>query len=227
MSAVLPIVVVRGVVKVHAKDKAPVVAVSGIDLTLNPGESVALVGPSGCGKSTLLNLLSGVDRPDEGEVRVGGLNLARAKEHELVDLRRRVVGVVFQQFHLVPHLTVAENVALPLSLAGRRDDARVLALLERVGLVKRAGHYPGELSGGEQQRTAVARALVHRPALVLADEPTGNLDSAAGAAVLDLLDELRRETNAALLLVTHDAAIAARADRTVRMKDGRIVTMER
>ena len=218
-----PVVLVRGATKVHAKDKAPVTALAGIDFEIRPGEAVALTGPSGCGKSTLLNLVAGVDRPDEGEVRVAGLDLGRAKEHELVDLRRRVVGIVFQAFHLVPHLTVAENVALPLALAGRRDDERVARLLERTGLVKRAGHYPGELSGGEQQRTAVARALVHRPALVLADEPTGNLDSAAGAAVLELLDELRRESGSALLLVTHDPAVAARADRIVRLKDGRVV----
>jgi putative ABC transport system ATP-binding protein len=183
---------------------------------------VALVGPSGCGKSTLLNLLSGVDRADEGEVRVAGLDLRQAGDGQLVDLRRRVVGIVFQSFHLVPHLTVEENVGLPLALAGRSDPARVRALLDAVGLGKRASHYPGELSGGEQQRTAVARAVVHKPAIVLADEPTGNLDSAAGAAVLALLDQLRRESGSALLLVTHDAALAARADRVVRLKDGRV-----
>jgi len=217
-----PLVLVRGATKIHAKDKAPVVALASVDLEVQPGEFVALVGPSGCGKSTLLNLLSGVDRADEGEVRVAGLELRDAGDAQLVDLRRRVVGIVFQSFHLVPHLTVAENVALPLALAGRSDPARVRALLEAVGLGQRASHYPGELSGGEQQRTAVARAVVHKPAIVLADEPTGNLDSAAGAAVLQLLDQLRRESGSALLLVTHDAALAARADRVVRLKDGRV-----
>ncbi|MEY2807260.1 MAG: ABC transporter ATP-binding protein [Planctomycetia bacterium] len=217
-----PLVLVRGATKIHAKDKAPVVALAGVDLEVLPGEFVALVGPSGCGKSTLLNLLSGVDRPDEGAVRVGGLDLRAAGDAQLVDLRRRVVGIVFQSFHLVPHLTVEENVALPLALAGRSDATRVRALLEAVGLQKRAAHYPGELSGGEQQRTAVARAVVHKPAIVLADEPTGNLDSAAGASVLELLDQLRRESGSALLLVTHDAALAARADRVVRLKDGRV-----
>jgi putative ABC transport system ATP-binding protein len=214
-----PLVLVRGATKIHAKDKAPVVALAGVDLEVLPGEFVALVGPSGCGKSTLLNLLSGVDRADEGAVRVGGLDLRAAGDAQLVDLRRRVVGIVFQSFHLVPHLTVEENVALPLALAGRSDATR---LLEAVGLQKRAAHYPGELSGGEQQRTAVARAVVHKPAIVLADEPTGNLDSAAGASVLELLDQLRRESGSALLLVTHDAALAARADRVVRLKDGRV-----
>ena len=217
-----PLVLVRGATKIHAKDKAPVVALAGVDLDVAPGEFVALVGPSGCGKSTLLNLLSGVDRADEGEVRVAQLDLRKAGDAQLVDLRRRVVGIVFQSFHLVPHLTVEENVGLPLALAGRSDPTRVRALLASVGLEKRASHYPGELSGGEQQRTAVARAVVHKPSIVLADEPTGNLDSAAGAAVLELLDQLRRESGSALLLVTHDAALAARADRVVRLKDGRV-----
>jgi putative ABC transport system ATP-binding protein len=184
---------------------------------------VALVGPSGCGKSTTLNLAAGVDRPDSGRVTVCGVELGAAAERELVMLRRRSIGVVFQAFHLMPHLTVAENVALPLALAGARDDTRVETLLARVGLSHRRGHFPGELSGGEQQRTAVARALVHRPRLLLADEPTGNLDSASGAEVLRLLAELRRDEGAALLLATHDDRIAAQADRVVRMADGRIL----
>jgi len=197
-------------------------ALVGVSLAVAAGELVAITGPSGCGKSTLLNLVGGVDRPDGGSIRVAGIDVHRASEAELVELRRRHVGVVFQAFHLVPHLTVAENVALPLDLAGRRDPGRVAALLERVGLAKRSRHYPGELSGGEQQRTAVARALVHAPCVVLADEPTGNLDSGHGAEVMRLLDELRREQRAALLLVTHDETLATVADRVVRMRDGRI-----
>jgi putative ABC transport system ATP-binding protein len=184
---------------------------------------VALLGPSGCGKSTLLNLLSGVDRADEGQVEVAGIDLSRASERDLVALRRTRIGIVFQAFHLVPNLTVEENVALPLALAGRRDRARVDELLERVGLTARRAHFPSQLSGGEQQRTAVARALVHRPLLVLADEPTGNLDSRNGEAVLELLDELRRAQGAALLLATHDERVAARADRQVRLRDGEVV----
>ena len=197
-------------------------ALDRLDLAVAAGERVALVGPSGCGKSTCLNLLAGVDRPDEGEVRVLGLDLARATERERTLLRRRAVGIVFQAFHLVPHLSVEENVALPLALDGRSDRARVAELLERVGMAGRAKHHPSELSGGEQQRTAVARALVHRPRLVLADEPTGNLDSASGAAVVELLHEAVSVEGAALVLATHDERVAARCDRVVALRDGRL-----
>jgi putative ABC transport system ATP-binding protein len=213
----------RGVSKRYLRGNEVVHALLQVSFTLSAGEMVALVGPSGCGKSTTLNLIAGVDRPDEGEVIVCGTDLARAGEAELVRARRRHTGIVFQSFHLMPHLTVEENVALPLALDGRKDPARVRDLLRRVGLEDRRGHFPAELSGGEQQRTAVARALVHRPAVVLADEPTGSLDSASGTAVLQLMDELRREEGSALLLATHDDAIAAAADRVVRMCDGAIV----
>ena len=215
----------RGVSKRYLRGNEVVHALLQVSFTLSAGEMVALVGPSGCGKSTTLNLIAGVDRPDEGEVIVCGTDLARAGEAELVRARRRHTGIVFQSFHLMPHLTVEENVALPLALDGRKDPARVRDLLRRVGLEDRRGHFPAELSGGEQQRTAVARALVHRPAVVLADEPTGSLDSASGTAVLQLMDELRREEGSALLLATHDDAIAAAADRVVRMCDGTIVTV--
>ena len=221
--AVQPIARLRGAARRYRRGVEEVHALEAIDLELFPGEWLALVGPSGCGKSTLLNLLSGIDRPDAGTVEVGGLELARSSEGQRTLLRRRGIGIVFQSFHLVPHLTVEENVALPLALDRRRDPARVAALLERVGLAARASHFPSELSGGEQQRTALARALVHRPKLVLADEPTGNLDSASGARVLELLDELRREDGSALVIATHDARLAARADRLVRLADGRIV----
>ncbi len=198
-------------------------AIDGVSLELIAGESVALMGTSGSGKSTLLNLVSAVDRPTGGRVVVCGVDLAAAREEALVGLRRRCIGLVFQAFHLVPHLTVEENVALPLALDGRRDDARVGSLVERVGLAHRRLHYPSELSGGEQQRTALARALVHRPRIVVADEPTGNLDSHTGAAVLGLLEELQREEGAALLLATHDDRVSRAADRIVHLRDGAIV----
>ncbi len=156
-------------------------------------------------------------------MRVCGFDIATATEAELVTLRRRRIGMVFQAFHLVPHLTVEENVSLPLALDGRRHPDRVRDLIDRVGLAHRAGHYPSELSGGEQQRTAVARALAHRPSVVVADEPTGNLDSRTGAAVIELLDELRRSEGAALLLATHDTKVAAAADRVCELADGRLV----
>jgi putative ABC transport system ATP-binding protein len=214
---------VVGAAKTYAAATAPVRALRGVSLEIRAGERVALVGPSGCGKSTLLNLLAGVDRPDAGQVVVCGIDLSRASERELVRLRRAEIGIVFQSFHLVPHLRVEENVALPLALAGRRDKERVARLLDRVGLGHRRSHYPSELSGGEQQRTAIARALVHRPKLLLADEPTGNLDSKNGAEVLALLDEACRVEGAALLIVTHDGHVAQRADRVLTMADGVLV----
>jgi putative ABC transport system ATP-binding protein len=208
--------------KFHRGDEV-VLALADLSLTLAEGEMVALVGPSGCGKSTALNLVAAVDRPDSGAVRVCGIDIAAASEEELVTLRRRRIGMVFQAFHLVPHLTVEENIALPLALDHRRDPSRVAELMRRVGLDHRRRHYPSELSGGEQQRTAVARALVHRPQVLVADEPTGNLDSRTGANVVELLDELRRDERAALLLATHDATVAAVADRVCELADGRVV----
>lgn len=217
-----PILRLDGASKHYLRGTERVAALRNVSFEVAAGEMVALVGPSGCGKSTTLNLAGGVDRPDSGRVTVCGVDIGLAGESDLARLRRRRIGVVFQAFHLMPQLTAEENVALPLALDGVRDRARARELLRRVGLEHRRGHFPGELSGGEQQRTAVARALVHRPALVLADEPTGNLDSASGEAVLLLLEELRREEGAALLLATHDERIAARADRVIGMRDGAI-----
>jgi ABC-type lipoprotein export system ATPase subunit len=205
----------RGEEQVHALQQ--------VSLRLAAGEMVALVGPSGCGKSTTLNLVSAVDRPTSGRVMVCGTDLSKASEADLVSVRRRCIGLVFQAFHLVPHLTVEENIGLPLALDGRYRGDRVADLIERVGLGHRRTHFPSELSGGEQQRTAVARALVHRPRIVIADEPTGNLDSRTGAAVLALLHELQSEQGAALLLATHDEDVAAAADRIIHLQDGRIV----
>jgi len=200
-----------------------VVALAGVTLEVESGEFVAVVGPSGSGKSTLLHLAGGLDQPDGGRVRVNGRDLADTSVGERAELRRRQIGFVFQFFHLLPTLSVAENVSLPLLLDGRRDDDRVTALLERVGLADRARHLPGELSGGEMQRTAIARALVAGPGLILADEPTGNLDSATGEEVFDALISQVREASATLVMVTHDATAASRADRTLRLSDGRLV----
>jgi putative ABC transport system ATP-binding protein len=218
-----PLITLERVERRYERNGLAVAALGGVSLAIAPGEFVAVVGPSGCGKSTLLNLIAGVDRADAGRVLVCGTDLSRASERELTALRRASIGVVFQAFHLVANLTAEENVALPLALAGRADPARVRELLGRVGLSERLRHHPGELSGGEQQRVAVARALVHRPALVVADEPTGNLDSASGARVLALLDELRIREGATLVLATHDRALAARAERVIALRDGRIV----
>jgi putative ABC transport system ATP-binding protein len=197
-----------------------VVAIDDLTLTVDAGEMVALVGPSGCGKSTTLNLVAAVDRPDSGRIVVCGQDLADADERALTRLRRQQVGMIFQAFHLVPNLTVEENIALPLALAGRSDPDRVQELLGRIDLRHRRHHFPSELSGGEQQRTAIARAMVHQPAVVVADEPTGNLDSVTGGKVLGLMDDLRRQEGAGLLLATHDERLARAADRLVRLRDG-------
>ena len=216
----------EGVSRTYARGDLRVQALRHLDFSLAPREFVALTGPSGCGKSTLLNVLSAVDRADAGSVVVLDQDLRRASESELTRMRRRSIGVVFQDFQLMPNLTTEENVGLPLALDGRQDRARVRELLERVGLSERGSHYPSELSGGEQQRVAVARALVHRPQLVVADEPTGNLDSSNGRAVLELLMEVRLEEGAALVLATHDPDVAARADRVVRLRDGELLAEE-
>ncbi|MDP8242583.1 MAG: ABC transporter ATP-binding protein [Candidatus Hinthialibacter antarcticus] len=214
------------VTKTYRRGDEVVIALNNASFELSDGEMVAMVGPSGCGKSTCLNLTAGVDLPDQGKIFINGTDLTQASEAELTRHRRFGVGVVFQAFHLLPHLTVEENVALPQAIAGRRDREWVRELVNRVGLTHRAGHYPSELSGGEQQRTAVARALALRPMLIVADEPTGNLDSQSGQRVLELLNQLRREQNAALLLATHDDNIAAGADRVVRLQDGVIEAIE-
>jgi putative ABC transport system ATP-binding protein len=195
----------------------------GIDLEVAAGEAVGLVGPSGSGKTSLLMLLAGLERPSGGTLQVAGHDLAAMGEDALARFRRERVGIVFQAFHLVPTMTALENVAVPLEFAGRRDAFdRAEAALAAVGLGHRLGHYPGQLSGGEQQRVALARATVAEPPLLLADEPTGNLDQATGAAVMDLLFGLRARLGTTLLLITHDPALAARCGRVVRMADGRI-----
>ncbi len=199
-----------------------------VDLSVAPGEFVAVLGPSGSGKSTLLGLAAGLDRPTSGEVLIDGERIDALSEDALALLRRRKVGFVFQSFQLLSNLTAEENVLLPLELTGAADGAaRARALLDAVGLADRAHHYPVQLSGGEQQRVALARAFAPSPALLLADEPTGNLDGKTGEKVLSLLETLWRESGTTLVLVTHDAALAARAVRQVHLRDGRVEKDER
>jgi putative ABC transport system ATP-binding protein len=202
-------------------------ALRGVDLTVARGEFVALVGPSGSGKSTVLNLIGGLDRPTSGQVWINGTELSASDERTLTQHRRRHVGFVFQSFNLLPRLTAEENVALPLmfsDVSERERRARARALLGRVGLEHRLEHRPTQLSGGEQQRVAIARALVAEPALLLADEPTGNLDTTTGAEIMALLKKLNQEGGLTLLVVTHDAEVAAFADRVIELRDGQVET---
>lgn len=220
-------IVVRtvGLSRIYKMGDATVDALRDVDLSFKRGEFVALVGPSGSGKSTLLNLIGGLDRPTSGEVWIDGVELSASDERTLTQHRRRHVGFVFQTFNLLPRLTAEENVALPLMFSGvpekeRRERARVQ--LERVGLGLRLAHRPTQLSGGEQQRVAIARAMVGEPALLLADEPTGNLDTVTGAEIMALLKRLNQERGVTVLVVTHDPEIAAFAERTIRLRDGRV-----
>jgi len=197
----------------------------GVDMTVEAGEFIALLGPSGSGKSTLLNIISGIDAPDGGRVMVGGVSLHALSERDRTLFRRDRIGFVFQFFNLIPTLTVEENLLLPLELkgkVGRPARERAQGLLERVGLGDRLDAWPDRLSGGEQQRVALARALIHSPVLVLADEPTGNLDHAIGGRILDLLEELLRPAGVALLTVTHAPEVAERMDRVLTLHEGRI-----
>jgi putative ABC transport system ATP-binding protein len=217
-----PAVVCERVSKVYSAAR-PVVALESIDLAVSSGEFLAVMGPSGGGKSTLLHLVAGIDRPTSGSVRVGGRDVATLSERELTLYRRREVGVVFQFFNLLPHLTVRENVELPRLLDGNRDaPERARELLDRVNLAGRSEAHPYELSGGEMQRAAIARGLVTGARLLLADEPTGNLDSRHGEEVLSLLDEVRRERGVTVILATHSETAARRSDRIVELRDGRL-----
>jgi putative ABC transport system ATP-binding protein len=205
----------RGAARVHI--------LKGISLDVERGEAVGLVGPSGSGKSTLLMTIAGLEQPDSGQVVIDGTDLSRLDEDALARFRGRRIGIVFQSFHLVPTMTALENVALPLELAGRDDAfAKAEAELAAVGLGERLHHYPAQLSGGEQQRVAIARALVPNPAILVADEPTGNLDEGTGSSIIDLLFALKAERSATLVLVTHDLSLARRCDRTIRLRSGRI-----
>jgi putative ABC transport system ATP-binding protein len=214
-------------VRLHAAGRA-VTVLDEVSLDISPKESLAVVGPSGSGKSTLLAVIAGLERPTTGSVTVNGVELTSLDESALARFRLNQVGFVFQSFHLIPTLTALENVAVPMELA---DDARALerafALLESVGLAARAEHYPAQLSGGEQQRVALARACARRPPILLADEPTGNLDADSGSQVMSLLRALHEEQGGTLVLVTHDAQLAAVADRTVALRAGRVIADSR
>jgi len=224
MTAGSPLVALDDVRLSLASAAGPIEILRGISLTIMPGETVALLGPSGSGKTSLLMVLAGLERPSAGQVELAGHNLGTLNEDGLARLRRRHVGIVFQSFHLIPTMTATENVAIPLELAGDRGAfAAAEAALARVGLAHRLRHYPGQLSGGEQQRVAIARAFAAGPQLLLADEPTGNLDGETGRAVIDCLFTEHARLGTALLLITHDAELAARCGREVNLADGRIV----
>jgi len=195
----------------------------GISLEIGEGEAIGLVGPSGSGKSTLLMTMAGLERPDAGQIAIGGERIDHLGEDALARFRGERIGIVFQSFHLVPTMTALENVAIPLELAGRADAfGTAKRELANVGLGERLSHYPGQLSGGEQQRVALARALAPNPRILVADEPTGNLDEASGSRIIDLMFALKRERGGTLVLVTHDAGLAARCDRMIRLRSGQI-----
>ncbi len=218
-----PAVAMRGVDLSLGRGAARVHILRDVGLTIARGEAVGIVGASGSGKSTLLMIMAGLERPDRGDVRVDGVALGTLSEDALARFRGARIGIVFQSFHLIPTMTALENVAAPLELAGARDAfARAREELALVGLAERASHYPAQLSGGEQQRVALARALAPKPSLLIADEPTGNLDEATGRAIMDLMFELPARLGATLALVTHDAALAARCDRVIRMRSGMV-----
>ncbi len=222
---VSPALATRDLVKVYGSGETAVRALDGVTLEIAAGEMVAIMGPSGSGKSTLLHLLGALETPTSGEIALAGQRYDGLGEAELTLLRREKIGFVFQFFNLLPALTAEENVLLPALIAGRRDEAtrdRARALLERVGLAQRADHLPSELSGGEQQRVSIARALLTEPELVLADEPTGNLDTRSSAQVLELLRDLNASEGQTLVIVTHDPKAAATAGRVVFMRDGRL-----
>ena len=228
MSNPRPIIEVRRLAKTIDSGSHRVEILRGIDLAIPKGQFVSIMGPSGSGKSTLLGLLAGLDTPTDGEIFLDGEAIHSLAEDDMAMLRGRKIGFVFQSYQLVPTLTAEENVLLPLDLAGDgyAGTARARELLERVGLGDRVDHYPVQLSGGEQQRVALARAFAAAPPLILADEPTGNLDTANGHLVLDMLVDLNRRENATLILVTHDQELSARADRLIRLRDGRVESDE-
>jgi putative ABC transport system ATP-binding protein len=220
----MPLLVAENLHKAYVTGEARVTALAGVSFSVERGDFVALMGPSGCGKSTLLHLCGAMDRPTSGTLLLDGRDLSRLEDDELTRVRRERVGFVFQFFNLLPTLTVADNIALPCLLAGvaaADADTRARTLADRVGIAHRLNHYPQQISGGEMQRAAIARALIHQPSLVVADEPTGNLDSENGANVMALLETLNKETGVTILLATHAADVAAAARRVLTMRDGK------
>ncbi len=219
----MPLLRIRDLYLTVPSSAGPVNILRGVDLDIAKGEAVGLIGPSGSGKTSLLMVLAGLERATSGSVCIDGQEITRLSEDALARLRRARVGIVFQAFHLIPTMTALENVAIPLELAGVRNaGTRAKTSLELVGLGHRLNHLPGQLSGGEQQRTALARAFAPEPALLLADEPTGNLDHATGNSIIELLFELRQRTGTTLLLITHDRDLARRCDRQVHLTDGQV-----
>lgn len=215
-------ITLHGVSKTVQSGGHPLTILHALDLAVPNGQCLAIVGPSGSGKSTLLGLIAGLDAPTSGSIQIDGIDITKLDEDALARLRGEKIGFVFQFFHLVPSLTALENILVPMEIAGRRDArGRAQALLDEVGLHDRGHHYPSQLSGGEQQRIAIARALANDPPLILADEPTGNLDSTNGRHILDLLLQVRRARQATLVLVTHDPSVAAIADARLTLRDGR------
>ena len=220
----MPLLAAENLHKIYVTGEARVTALAGVSFTIERADFVALMGPSGCGKSTLLHLCGAMDRPTGGTIRLGDRDLSALEDDELTRVRREQVGFVFQFFNLLPTLTVADNIALPCLLAGVKPaeaEARARSLAERVGIAQRLQHFPQQISGGEMQRAAIARALVHQPSLIVADEPTGNLDSENGAIVLSLLTALNTELGVTILLATHAAEVASTAHRVLKMRDGR------
>jgi len=221
-----PMVAVRSVSKSYGRDRMRVDALRQITFDVDKGEFVRLVGPSGSGKTTLLNLIAALDRPDDGEIRVAGTDVSRLSHRESSRFRAERVGIVFQTYNLIPQLTAFENILLPMIAVGRADRARVRELLDVVGLADRGGHRPPQLSGGEQQRVAIARALANDPALILADEPTGNLDDSNARSIMALLSRSCRERGNTLILVTHDAGTMAVADTTIEIRNGTLAASD-
>ncbi|OFW45623.1 MAG: ABC transporter ATP-binding protein [Acidobacteria bacterium RIFCSPLOWO2_12_FULL_67_14b] len=220
----MPVLAADNLHKTYVSGDSRVAALAGVSFAIAAGDFAALMGPSGCGKSTLLHLCGAMDRPSEGRLELNGRDLGTLGDDELTRVRREQVGFVFQFFNLLPTLTIGDNIALPCLLGGMKGaeaDRRARSLADRVGISHRLGHYPQQVSGGEMQRAAIARALVHQPSLLVADEPTGNLDSDNGARVLALLAELNREMGVTILLATHAAEVAAAASRVMRMRDGK------
>ena len=207
--------------KRYAMADSEITVLQDLNMAVQSKERVAIIGPSGSGKTTLLLILTGLEMPSEGNILIAGKSLNGMSGDQRADLRREQIGIVFQSFHLIPSLTARENVALPLEIAGMGDSrAKAATMLDKVGLGSRNDHYPAQLSGGEQQRVAIARALIHEPALIVADEPTGNLDERTGELIMELLFDLNRQSGTTLVLVTHDTELAERCDRTLRLHDG-------